>query len=313
MAPNTTWNRTLKVSEAINAQYRTLLQQKDPEKNTDDIDLVDYGFKWNITNLKRMINTLKTMEEHCFDEDLLEYYNEQLSALVEEGDEVEQLDEDTKNVINDILNDACHLINHSHQNIHNSADVLVAVEEDVSMDIFNLAILPKIIECLEDLYPDIGNIEPSEDEEIEDVYSHRPSGLDGELMEDWLHLLPDALDRISLLQSSYVFEQIKTEIRETFPSAKRLLETYIQDEIRFLEFQSALTRKRKSVLSSSSQKFAKILLFKLNNLSEPWAFSEQESALLVNALETSDAPASSLVSFLKEAEKSGGFNSFVRG
>ena len=306
-------SQLLKVSELINAQYRTLLKQKDPEKDVDDIELVDYGFKWNITNLKRTISTLKGMEEHCFDEDLLEYYNEQLSALVEDDEEeIEQLDQDTKNVINDIMNDACHLVNHSHQNIHNAVEVLIAVEEDVSTDIFNLSTLPRIIECLEDLYPDIESIEQSEDSKIEDVYTYRPSGLDGELMEDWLHLLPDALDCISLLQSSYVFEQLKMEIKETFPSAKRLLETYLKDEIRFLEFQSALARKRKSVLASSSNKPGKILLFKLNNLSEPWAFSEEESSLLINALEQIDTPASSLIPFLKEAESNGGFNSFTR-
>ena len=132
-------------------------------------------------------------------------------------------------------------------------------------------------------------------------------------MEDWLHLLPDALDCISLLQNSYSYEQLTLDMKKEFPHAKDLLVMYLQEEIYYLDFQSSLGRKRRKMLAAQSDSPGKIFLYKLNNLEEPWEFPESEVSLLINALEDQNsANVTSLLSFLREAENNGGFNTFVQ-
>jgi hypothetical protein len=304
-------SQLLLVSDQINEHYRSLLVQKNPDTDVEEVELIDYGFKWNVTSLKRMISTLKSMEDNCFAEELFDYYEEQLTSLAEESEQGENLDKDTQTIINDILNDACHLINYSHQNIHNTTEHFIDIEESISTDVFVIEKLPQIIACIEDLYPNIADIELEEDQSLEDVYEYRPSGLDAELMEDWLHLLPESIACLELLQNKYLFEKTVQEIKDEFPSAKNLLSSYLQEEVMYLEFQSHVNRKRKKLLAANSDKPGKILLYKLNNLEEPWEFMAKEVSLLITALEKDSESHQPLVEFLTEAESNGGFNIFV--
>jgi predicted DNA-binding WGR domain protein len=304
-------SQLLIVSDQINEHHRSILLKKNPEADVEEVELIDYGFKWNVTNLKRMISTLNSMEDNCFAEELFDYFEEQLSSLAEESEEGENLDKDTQNIINDILNDACHLINYSHQNICNTTEHLIDIEESVSTDVFAIEKLPQIIACIEDLYPNIADVKIGEDQALEDVYEFRPSGLDAELMEDWLHLLPESIVCLELLQNKFVFEQTIQEIKNEFPSAKHLLSSYLQEEVLYLEFQSQINRKRKKLLAANSEKPGKILLYKLNNLDEPWEFMSKEVSLLITALEKDKKSYQPLVDFLNEAEDNGGFNIFV--
>jgi hypothetical protein len=304
-------SQLLLVSDQINEHYRSLLVQKNPDTDVEEVELIDYGFKWNVTSLKRMISTLKSMEDNCFAEELFDYYEEQLTSLAEESEQGENLDKDTQTIINDILNDACHLINYSHQNIHNTTEHFIDIEESISTDVFVIEKLPQIIACIEDLYPNIADIELEEDQSMEDVYEYRPSGLDAELMEDWLHLLPESIACLELLQNKYLFEKTVQEIKDEFPSAKNLLSSYLQEEVMYLEFQSHVNRKRKKLLAANSDKPGKILLYKLNNLEEPWEFMAKEVSLLITALEKDSESHQPLVEFLTEAESNGGFNIFV--
>ncbi len=300
-------SQLLVLSDDINLKYQELLTEKKPEQDHSETNLFDHGFKWNTTNLKKLHRVISEMDIEIFDEELFDFHQEQLAGFVE----IEDLNQETIELINEILNDACHLLNHSHQNILNSADLLMSIEEDAVTNVFENNKLHSVIRCLEDLYPNIKEVELSEEEEAADVYTFRPSSLDEELMADWLHLLPEVTICLTLLENKVQFDNDFNELLEHFPTAQTLILSYIEEESNYLSFQSAINKARKKALEDSSDEPGKISSYKILDLSEPWVITEGEVSIILTALnkhfDSLPEVLNNLHSFLEAAENNGGF------
>ena len=117
------------------------------------------------------------MDDDIFETELVDYYEEELTAHAELECEDGNIDLDTQRVINEILNDACHLLNRAHQNIHNTEEELFQ-QPKTKRDVFNLDILANVLGALRHLFPEVLNFEVISEEQILKDYTYRPSGLD---------------------------------------------------------------------------------------------------------------------------------------
>ena len=300
-------SQLLVLSDDINIKYQELLTEKKPDQDHSETILFDHGFKWNATNLKKLYHVISEMDVDIFDEELFDFHQEQLAGFVE----IETLNKETSALINEILNDACHLLNYSHQNILNSTDLLMSIEEDVVTNIFEEDKIQSTIRCLEDLYPNIEDYDFSEEDNAAEVYTFRPSGLDEELLADWLHLLPEVNICLSLLRNKVQFDSDFNELLEHFPTAQSLILSYIEEESNYLSFQSAINKARKKALEDGSDEPGKISSYKLLDLSEPWVITEGEVSILLTALnkqfDSLPEVLGNLYSFLESAEEKNGF------
>jgi hypothetical protein len=277
-------DQLLTIADEINEAYRDILAVKKPALDHSGVVLIEHGFKWNATTLNKVTATLSQMSDEPFQETLLEFYEEHIYELAEMECEDGNLDSDTRNVINEILNDACHLLNHTHQNIHNTDENLLPTAEDETGNVMVLPTLDYAITTLKNLYPDIASYEFSEDEPAGQTYTHRPAGLDEELMTDWLHLLPDAGVCLQLLQDYLAFAKIQEELRTEYPSTRQFCQEYIAMELDVLKFQSELASKRRKALRQESKKPGKVFRYKLTELSEPWIITNAELNIIVEAM-----------------------------
>ena len=100
--------------------------------------------------------------------------------------------------------------------------------EDQTRDVFDLDILEDVIGALQHLFPEVLNYEVTSEEQILKDYTYRPSGLDEELMESWVHLLPDAIDCLELLEGFMEFIQVEDALVEQYPTAKDFCLKYLR-------------------------------------------------------------------------------------
>lgn len=301
-------SQLLVLSDDINMKYQEMLAEKKPEEDHSEAVLFDHGFKWNATNLKKLHRVIAEMNSDIFDEELFDFHQEQLAGFIE----IEDLNQETSEIINEILNDACHLLNHSHQNIHNTTDLLMSIEEEVVTNVVEEdETLQAVIRCLEDLYPNILEYEFSEETKAAEIYTSRPSSLDEELMSDWLHLLPEVKICLNLLKNKVQFDSNFSELLEHFPTAQSLILSYIEEESNYLAFQSDINRARKQALEDSSDEPGKVPSYKLLDLSEPWVITEGEVSTLLGALnqhfDSLPEVLRNFHAFLTLAEKNHGF------
>ncbi len=301
-------SQLLIIADEINDAYRLLLKKKKNNKAHKDAVLMEHGFKWNTTNLKQLFATLDSMDEEVFLAQLSDFYDELVDELTENISE-EVMDEDVQEVINEILNDACHLLNHTHQNIHNTDENLLPTGEDESGDVLVLGTLEHVIAALEDLYPNIHDVEFTEDEAAGTTYTHRPTGLDDELMGDWLHLLTEASTCITLLKEFLQYANERAEIKEEYKSARQFALEYLEMELDMLSFQSELASLRRKALSAESDKPGSVMMYKITDLSEPWVLTSTELGLIIDAIyHTESVPGSvtKLMSFFNIAADADG-------
>ena len=300
-------SQLLELSDDINMQYQEILTLKKPDVDHSNTIFFDHGFKWNATNLRKLQNVISEMDADVFEEELFDFHQEQLAGFVE----VEDLDAETVELINEILNDACHILNHSHQNILNTTDVLLSAEEGVVTNVFEDKKVQAVIRCLADLFPEIGTYDFTEGLKAEEAYAFRPSGLDDELLADWLHLLPEVNICLKLLNTKMEFDDAFKGLLIHFPTAQSLLLSYLDEESSYLNFQSGINKTRKQALEAGSQEPGRIPKYKFLDLSEPWVITEGEVSLFLNALDkhfsTLPEVLENFHSFLLNAEKSEGF------
>lgn len=300
-------SQLLVLSDEINAQFQEIMALKKPDVDHTNAVLFNHGFKWNATNLKKLHRIISEMESGVFDEELFDFHQEQLVGFVE----IEDLDAETIELINEILNGACHILNYSHQNILNTTDVLMSVEEDVVTNVFEGTKLHAVVRSLTDLYPEIEGYQFSEESKAEDTYTFRPSGLDDELLADWLHLLPEVNICLDLLNNKVQFDNAFQNLLAHFPTAQSLLLSYLEEEISYLSFQSAINKTRKQALEAGSQEAGRIPKYKLLDLSEPWVITESEVSRLITTLDkhfpTLPDVLTKFHSFLVNAEGAEGF------
>lgn len=301
-------SQLLTIADEINDAYRLLLKEKKNNKAHLDAVLMEHGFKWNATNLKKLITTLSSMDDDAFTEHLSEFYFELVDELTETLSE-EVMDEDIQDVINEILNDACHLLNHTHQNIHNTDAELLPSGEDEVGDVLVLGTIEHVIAALEDLYPNIGDVEFTEDVPAGQTYTHRPSGLDDELMGDWLHLLTEAGTCIHLLKQFHQYAQERAEIMSEYKSARAFAIEYIEMELDMMGFQSELASMRRKSLAAESDKPGFVLMHKLTDLSEPWILTPTELSAIIEAIyhvENAPPTITKLMTFFNKAADADG-------
>ena len=102
------------------------------------------------------------MDDDIFETELVDYYEEELTAHAELECEDGNIDLDTQRVINEILNDACHLLNRAHQNIHNKNRNCCTPKNH--RDVFNL--ISRGHRCPRHLFPEVLNFEVISEEQI---------------------------------------------------------------------------------------------------------------------------------------------------
>lgn len=283
-------SQLLIIEEAVNEAHQELSKGKK--------SILDGGFKWNATNVKSLIKTLESMEDDIF-ETLVDYYDEELTAHAELQCEDGNIDLDTQRVINEILNDACHLLNRAHQNIHNTDRELFPTAEDQTRDVFSLDILEDVIGALQHLFPEVLNYEVISEEQILKDYTYRPSGLDEELMESWSHLLPDSIDCLELLEGFMEFIQVEDALTEQYPTARDFCLKYLRMAQSAMDFRSKLASARRKTLRAESNTTGQVLLYKITDLSEPWILTPTELSIIIEAVHQAKEKNSVLLSLMK--------------
>jgi len=299
----------LLIENEINQAYRDLLQAKSPKKDFSEATILDSGFRWNATNVKDLAKVINSMDADIFAEQLADYHNEEIRERAEQECEDGNIDIETQRIINEILNDACHLINFAHQNIHNTEEELLPSDEHTRSDVFNLSMLERVIVVLKDLYPEILDFEVESEEQILVDYTYRPSSLDDELMESWRHLLPDAVDCISLLEEYLKFSLVQASLSDTYPTAQELVLECLQETKDAMKFSSELSSLRRKTLAIESNSLGKVLLYKITDLSEPWVLTATELSVIIEAVyqaEDKNESILALMKFFNTAADSGG-------
>jgi|GEM_PF-5835700 len=289
----------LGIEDQVNEAYRDILSSKKPNKDYSGSSFLDNGFRWNATNVRTLSKVLETMDNEIFETELEDYYNEEITEMAEAECEDGNIDIDTQRVINEILNDACHLINHGYQNISNTESELLPSHEGEHGDVFDVLVLAKVISVLKDLYPEILNHEVISEEQILADYAYRPVGLDDELMETWTHLLPDAVDCLSLLEGYFEFIQVEQELMEEYPNAKDFCLKYLKEASAAMKFRSELASMRRKTLSAESNTLGQVLLYKFTDLSEPWVITGTELSVIIEAVYQSEENNALIVSLMK--------------
>ena len=284
-------SQLLLIEEAVNEAHQGLSKSK---KN-----ILDGGLKWNATNVKSLIKALESMEDELFETNLADYYEEELTAHAELQCEDGNIDLDTQRVINEILNDACHLLNRAHQNIHNTDGDLFPIAEDQTRDVFDLDILEDVIGALQHLFPEVLNYEVTSEEQILKDYTYRPSGLDEELMESWVHLLPDSIDCLELLEGYLEFIQVEDALVEQYPTAKDFCLKYLRMAQTAMVFRSQLASARRKTLRAESNTMGQVLLYKITDLSEPWILTPTELSIIIEAVYQAEEKNPVLLSLMK--------------
>ena len=102
------------------------------------------------------------------------------------------------------------------------------------------------------LFPEVLNYEVTSEEQILKDYTYRPSGLDEELMESWVHLLPDAVDCLELLEGFMEFIQVEDALVEQYPTAKDFCLKYLRMAQSAMDFRSQLASARRKTLQAES-------------------------------------------------------------
>ena len=299
----------LTIEDDVNEAYRLMLRSKNPKKEYADATILSSGFRWNASSVKSLNKTLESMDNEVFTEHLQDFYDEEVLLRVDESHLDGNLDHETQRVVNEILNDACHLLNHAHQNIHNTDEELLPSAEDEHGDAFDLDVLEATLTVLHHLYPNILDYEVISDEQILRDYTHRPAGLDEELMETWRHLLPDSFDCVDLLQGYRAFRQAQAEIESYYDTAKDFCTQYLEEAKQAMKFQSELASLRRKMLKSESNNMGQVLLYKLTDLSEPWILTPSELAIVIEAVyqaENKDALILDLMKFFNTAADADG-------
>ncbi len=299
----------LNIEDEVNEAYRLMLRSKNPKKEYAGATVLSNGFRWNASSVKTLSKTLESMDDDIFTERLEDFYAEEVLLRVDEPHLDGNLDLETQRVVNEILNDACHLLNHAHQNIHNTDEELLPSAEDEHGDAFEFDTLEAMLTVLHHLYPDILDHEVISDEQILQDYTHRPAGLDEELMESWRHLLPDSFDCVDLLQGYRAFRQAQAEIESYYDTAKDFCLQYLEEASQAMKFQSELASLRRKMLKSESNTMGQVLLYKLNDLSEPWILTPSELAIIIEAAyqaEQKDALILDLMKFFNTAADADG-------
>lgn len=289
----------LLIENDINQAYRDLLQAKSPKKDFSEATILDSGFRWNATNVKDLAKVINSMDADVFAEQLADYHSEEIRERAEQECEDGNIDIETQRIINEILNDACHLINFAHQNIHNTEEELLPSDEHTRSDVFNLSLLERVIVVLKDLYPDILDFEVESEEQILVDYTYRPSSLDEELMESWRHLLPDAVDCISLLEEYFNFSCVQESLADAYPTAKELILECLKDTEDAMKFNSELSSLRRKTLATESNSLGKVLLYKITDLSEPWVLTATELSVIIEAVYQAEENNGSILALMK--------------
>lgn len=303
------------IGDILNSTYKTHF------KKGKSNDLADIAVRWNKTNIMLLSMVLDKIDEKVFTQEMQEFYAEFIdtqadyAVIAETGDEdlSGKIPASTQKIINEILNEACHLVNHSHQNIHNTDNVLISITEDETTNVFAPEVLALVIETLHDLYPNIQDVELEENESFVDKYTFRPSGLDGELMEYWSQLLPDAAVCIGLLQAYAEYSTLKAEFVESLqtalPTAKEVILHGMEQEAQYLDFQSEITKLHKGALQSHSETPGKVSWYKLVDHSEPWVLTTTELQIIVDAVKaskTKNTLVKEVAAFLDSCVEAGG-------
>lgn len=292
-------DQLLTIEDTINAAH-----------GKDKKALLDGGFRWNKTNVSTLIKVLENMTDTTvFETELADYHDEELAAAAELECQDGNIDADTQRVINEILNDACHLLNHAHANIHNTEEFLFPIAEDQAADVFAEDLLENVIEALQYLFPKILDFEVESEEQILNDYTYRPAGLDEELMATWEHLLPDSYDCVELLQDFLTFIQVEDALLEQYPTAREFCLKYLKETETAMIFNTDLQKARQAALRRESNTLGKVLLYKLTDLSEPWVMTTSELTYIIEAVyqeEEKNPAVLALIKFFNTAADSDG-------
>ena len=286
--------------ENLIEQLLTIEDTINEAHGADKRPLLDGGFKWNKTNVSALIKVLENMTDTTvFETQLADYHDEEIGAAAELECQDGNIDADTQRVINEILNDACHLLNYAHGNIHNTEDLLFPISEDQTADVFDPDLLENVIEALQYLFPDILDFEVESEEQILNDYTYRPAGLDEELMATWEHLLPDSFDCVELLQGFLTFIQVEDALLEQYPTAKEFCLKYLKETAAAMHFNTKLQKARQSALRQESNALGQVLLYKFTDLSEPWVITTSELSYIIEAVDQAEEKHPTILALMK--------------
>jgi hypothetical protein len=159
--------------------------------------------------------------------------------------------------------------------------------------------LENVITTLQHLYPDILDYEVESEEQILADYTYRPAGLDEELMEIWLHLLPDAVDCLGLLKGFLEFIKVEDALAEKYESAKDFCVELLKSAQQSMKLRSEMAANRRKALRAESNTLGQVFLYKIQDISEPWIITPTELAVIIDAVYQAEEQNEQILALMK--------------